>query len=250
LAEQEEKQLEDERKTKEEKEKLLQQEQQQSPSKPESTKKEGEGTSTETPSPKKKSFRPSPLNVAPDTTEKPKTPVTPKTPSTPRSPFKVSTAEPAEVTDDLKMLWGEMRKQKTELLWVLLGFPDTKSRKVVIRGIGTAKEGIGDLKKKLEQKAVQFGALRVIGVDLHARRPKFVGFALVGSELTPSQKLQAMHAKEIQRDLFTGIHVMEFTTSQDLEINIVKKFASVDKGVTSYDFGGSLVISTSSLATS
>jgi len=85
-------------------------------------------------------------------------------------------------------------------------------------------------------------------VDEHAKRPKFIGFALVGSELTPSQKLQAVHAKEIQRDLFTGIHVMEFTTGQDLEIQISKKLAAVEKSVISYDFGANLVVKTSDLS--
>jgi len=172
----------------------------------------------------------------------------PTTPKSPRSPFKVSSAEAAEITDDLKLLWGELRKQKTELLWVLLGFTDTKTRKVVIRGIGTAKEGIGALTQKLESKAVQFGALRVIAIDEHARRPKFVGFAVVGSELTPSQKLQAMHAKEIQRDLFTGIHTtLEFPSSQDFDVNISKKLASLDKSAKMFDFGGNSKIAVSSL---
>jgi len=103
----------------------------------------------------------------------------------------------------------------------------------------------------LEAKAVQFGALRVIGIDEHARRPKFVGFALVGSELAPSQKLQAVHAKEIQRDLFKGIHsTLEFTTSQDLEIHISKKLALLEKSLKMFDFGGGLKIAASSLASS
>jgi len=82
----------------------------------------------------------------------------------------------------------------------------------------------------LEAKGVQFGALRVIAVDEHARRPKFIGFALVGEKLTPSQKLQAMHAKEIQRDLFTGIHsTLEFTTADEFENQINKKLVSLEK---------------------
>jgi len=84
----------------------------------------------------------------------PKTPSTPKSPNTPTTPksFKVSSSEAAEITDDLKVLWEELRQQKTQLLWVLLGFPDSKSRKVVIRGIGTSSEGIGELKKKVGSK--------------------------------------------------------------------------------------------------
>jgi len=177
----------------------------------------------------------------------PKTPLTPKSP---RTPIKVSSAEPAEVTDDLKLLWHELRKQKTELLWVLLGFPDKKSRKVVIVGIGTNSEGMDSLKPKLDHKVVQFGALRVMSCDEHAKRPKFVGFTLVGAELTPSQRLQAVHFKEIQRDLFTGIHVnLEVTNSKDLnEENIAKKLLTLEKGATSYDFGKD-VVQVSSLST-
>jgi len=176
----------------------------------------------------------------------PSTPKSPKTPSTPKS-FKVSTSEPAEITSDLKMLWEELRLQKTELLWVLLGFPDSKSRKACIRGIGTASEGIGELKKKLEAKAVQFGALRVIAIDEHARRPKFIGFAIVGEDLLPSQKLQAMHAKEIQRDLFTGIHTtLEFPSSKDFESEINKKLITLEKSAKLFDYGGGLKISTKS----
>jgi len=71
----------------------------------------------------------------------------------------------------------------------------------------------------------------------------------VGPELTPAQRLQAMHFKEIQRDLFTGIHVnIEVSNSKDLnEENIVKKLTSLEKGVTSYDFGNNVVIKVSSL---
>jgi len=96
-----------------------------------------------------KGFKLPPLVVTPEKMG-PKSPSTPKTPSTPKS-FKVSTSEPAEITNDLIMLWDELRKQKTDLLWVLLGFPDSKSRKVCIRGIGTASEGIGELKKKIRR---------------------------------------------------------------------------------------------------
>jgi len=199
-----------------------------------------------------KGFKPPSLVVTPEKVppKSPSTPKSPKTPSTPKS-FKVSTSEPAEITSDLKMLWDELRKQKTQLLWVLLGFPDSKSRKVCIRGIGTAPEGIGELKSKLQAKAVQFGALRVIAVDDHARRPKFIGFALVGAELTPSQKLQAMHAKEIQRDLFTGIHAMlEFSTSQDFEVQISKSVISLEKSAKLLDYGGGLKITAASLTSS
>jgi len=194
--------------------------------------------------------KPTPLVVTPEKGI-PKTPSTPKSPNTPSTPksFKVSSSEAAEITDDLKVLWEELRQQKTQLLWVLLGFPDSKSRKVVIRGIGTASEGIGELKKKLEVKGVQFGALRVIAVDEHARRPKFIGFALVGDKLTPSQKLQAMHAKEIQRDLFTGIHsTLEFTTSDEFENQINKKLVSLEKSAKIFDYGGGLKVIASTIS--
>jgi len=126
--EEEDKQLEEEEKTNEERKKVEETKQAEKES--------------------QKGFKLPPLVVTPEKMgpKSPSTPKSPKTPSTPKS-FKVSTSEPAEITNDLIMLWDELRKQKTDLLWVLLGFPDSKSRKACIRGIGTASEGIGELKK-------------------------------------------------------------------------------------------------------
>jgi len=96
---------------------------------------------------------------------------------------------------------------------------------------------------------IQFGALRVEGADEHAKRSKFIGFAVVAPGLPPSQKLQAMHVKEIQRDLFTGIHTtVEVADSSELnEINITKKLLLLEKGLQSVDFGGGKVVQVSSL---
>jgi len=231
----------------------LEEKQQEEERKAELAKKQKEETTPEKPKEESKGLRPLSISTSPQSPEKKNgTPKTPTTPKSPRTPIKVSSAEPAEVTDDLKLLWHELRKQKTELLWVLLGFPDKKSRKVVIVGIGTSSEGIEYLKTKLDHRVVQFGALRVLGIDEHAKRPKFIGFTLVSSELTPTQKLQAIHAKEIQRDLFTGIHVnIEVTNSKDLnEQNISKKLSSLEKDVTAYDFGKDVVVRVSDLSSS
>jgi len=149
--EEEEKQLEKEEEKAQEEERHKQEEKRKAD---EESKKETPKKKEEEETPQKPFKKPSALVVIAGSPEgAPHAPKTPTTPKSPRSPFKVSTAEPAEVTDDLKMLWGELRKQKTDLLWVLLGFSDSKSRKVVIRGIGTAKEGITDLKKKIRSQS-------------------------------------------------------------------------------------------------
>jgi len=60
-----------------------------------------------------------------------------------------------------------------------------------------------------------------------------------------------MHAKEIQRDLFTGIHTtLEFPTAQDFESQINKKLITLDKSAKLFDYGGGLKFSATSITSS
>jgi len=160
--------------------------------------------------------------------------------------MKVSSVETTEVPDDLKLMWAELRKPTTDQSWVLCGFTDNKSKKVTL--LGNGKGGLKELKPKLNHKVVQFGAIRVTSADEHARRPKFIAFTIVGSELSPSQRVQAIYVKDIHRDYLYGVHTsMEVQHSDELdETGIAKKVISLEKGVLSVDFGD-VVIQASSL---
>jgi len=157
-----------------------------------------------------------------------------------RSP-KSKTSESETVPEELRKQWYEFTSPKSTLSWVLLGYSDTKSKKVVL--LSTGKSGLGELKKAMDETAVQFGAFRVVATDEHSTRPKFVGFTLVGSKLSPSQRVQAMHVKEVQRDLITGLatqlHVEH--ASELVEDKISAQLIGVERGALSYDFGGGSV---------
>jgi len=194
----------------------------------------------------------------------PPSPVSPTTPTTPTSPasakkgflaglfsrspknIKTSTSEAAEIPEELKKQWNEFTTPKSSLTWVLMGYPDNKSRKAII--VGTGKGGLAELKTKLDSEAVQFGAFRVEAVDQASKRAKFVGFTLVGPKLSPSQRLQAMHVKEIQRDLWTGLATtLEIASASELaEDRISNRLIGVERGASSYDFGGGLTYEVSS----
>jgi len=165
---------------------------------------------------------------------------------------KVVGSEEIEIPEELKKMWKDMCQPKGTLSWMLVGYADGKTKKLTL--LGSGKGGLAELRLKLDVSAVQFGALRVAGLDKlteTAARAKFVGFTVVGTKLTSPQKTLAVHAKEAFRDLFVGISTqMEISQLLDFtDIQIAKKLLTVSGShkPAAFDFGDGQVLDVSTL---
>jgi len=168
---------------------------------------------------------------------------------------KVAGSEETEIPEDLKRTWKELCHPKGTLAWMLVGYADGKTKKLT--SLGTGKGGLTELRFKLDVNAVQFGALRVFGLDKlsdsgsSSARPKYVGFTVVGTKFTSPQKTLAMHAKEAFRDLFVGISTqMEISQLSDFtDSQIAKRLLTVSGShkPVGFDFGGDQILDVSTL---
>jgi len=176
------------------------------------------------------------------------TPATPASPSvaSPRRGFiaalfgsrspKPQTNENSDISEDVRKRWTSFTHPKSEATWIILGYPDAKSTKIIVVDTGTG--GLPELKTKLDSKVVQFGAFRVTSTDEHSSRSKLVGFTLVSTSLAPLQRRQAMNLKDIQRDLWTGITTtIEISQASELlEDKIGIRLVGVERAAKRFDF--------------
>lgn len=126
--------------------------------------------------------------------------------------------------------------------WCIVDF-DLATKKLVDAGTG---KGWGDFCASFDEKKIQFGFIKVVGVDeresVTSFRPKLVQINWVGSGVSPMKRMGALSGKSDVARFSKGVGVtMDSTDADDLSMNNVSlelvKAGAAHKP-TFYHFGG------------
>jgi len=132
----------------------------------------------------------------------------------------VTNVSPSSVTPD--QVWKMLVDEKSQVNWVLVGINAQKNLMVVGYGSG----GLGELLTHFNDGEVQFGAIRVVGVDQQAnvtsRRPKFVTIQYVGSRVSTVRRGSVLKVKPDIEKIFSG-SALNIQFSSDLTLKTIAK---------------------------
>eukprot|EP00761_Pharyngomonas_kirbyi_P003536 gb/GECH01003540.1/.p1 GENE.gb/GECH01003540.1/~~gb/GECH01003540.1/.p1 ORF type:complete len:148 (+),score=42.30 gb/GECH01003540.1/:1-444(+) len=129
--------------------------------------------------------------------------------------------------EDAKSAWEEVRDDKSETNWMLVGYGD-KKEDIVLSGKGTG--GYNEFVDRLKQAdgEVLYGGFRCDAVDDESIRPKFVFVSWIGPNVKPLQRARVSTHKPGVTSNLRGYHV-EVSASEVDELGqdeIIKKLDS------------------------
>jgi len=142
----------------------------------------------------------------------------------------------------LKKSWDDLTAKEGKTNWILFTFENDKSTKLVVAGEGAG--GVDELKSKLDDNAIMYGAFKVTGVDNRettvSRRPKFIWFTFVGPKVSVLKKARTSTQKPELAKFFSSAQLnLELSGSDDLTKNDVGKRLLASGGAhkpTHYEF--------------
>jgi len=155
-------------------------------------------------------------------------------------------------TSAVKESWNKLVEQKGETNWVLWGF-EKGTTKLEVIGEGTG--GINELVEKIDNDRVQFGGLKVMGVDkqpnLTAYRLKAVFFTYIGSNVPALQRARVSFQTQAIAPVATGQAGHFGFSDKDgfTALEIGRKLIQVGGAhkPTHYDFGGGVELAIADL---
>jgi len=129
------------------------------------------------------------------------------TPASPKSPTSSSVSgDGKKSTKDLQHQAENAFKSLTDdskpVNWVLLGVPHGE-----LELIGTGQGGINELKKKLHEDEVAFGALKVLVVEGTSSLPRYIGITFIGTNVTGLKRGKAAGTKSQVDKIFKGLTI-------------------------------------------
>jgi len=155
-------------------------------------------------------------------------------------------------TSAVKDSWAKLCEQKGETNWVIWGF-EKGTQKLEIIGEGTG--GINELTEKLDDERVQFGGLKVLGVDkqpnLTAYRIKAVFFSWTGPKIPAMQRGKVSFQSAAVAPIASGqaAHIQFSDKDNFTPAEIGRKLIQVGGAhkPTHYDFGGGIELAIADL---
>jgi len=118
--------------------------------------------------------------------------------------------------------WKLLGDEKSQINWILIGL--TAQKNLMVAGIGS--KGLEELKERFNDGEVQFGAIRVVGVDIQAnvtsRRPKFVTIQYVGTRVSSVRRGSVLKVKPDIEKTFAG-SALNIQFSADITLKTIAK---------------------------
>jgi len=101
--------------------------------------------------------------------------------------------------------WKALVDEKNPVNWIILGFDSSKNLMVQHVGAG----GLNELKEKLDEKEIQFAAIKVVGVDTQqnvtSKRPKYISITFIGKSVSAMKKGLVLSKKSDIDKIFQGV---------------------------------------------
>jgi len=118
--------------------------------------------------------------------------------------------------------WKALCDEKSNTNWILIGLDASKN----LAYLNSGPKGLDELTSKFDEKEVQFGAIRVFGVDqqpnVTSRRLKLIAITYVGESTSPVKKSMVLKCKSAIEKLFFG-SALHIQYTPDLTIKTVAK---------------------------
>jgi len=149
------------------------------------------------------------------------------------------------IDESLQAQYKEVADLKSETNWCLYEIEGDGKKKNLV-SVGTGTGGVEELRTKLDDSKVQFGAFQVYGVDqqqsLASKRSKVVWFTWVGKSVGVLAKAKVSVQKPDVAKLFEGAALaLELSNADELEPKAIAGALLKSGGAhkpTYYDFGG------------
>jgi len=152
-----------------------------------------------------------------------------------------------EEASELEQAYVDFTKG-AEQNWFLCGFAPEDAKFTTVIKLGQGSGGLDELKQQFDSKQVQFAVFRVIATDdAHERvksvRSKYVGVTFVGKDVPAMKRISGLKNKDAVAKAFKGIAVwQQITSGDDLEPAALAKELKGGDQISSFDFGGGVVV--------